>query len=206
MIPVLCVSSGLFHPSLSARWALQRALAGAHRFELSRVSSLEQLPLLNPDNFRALVLYMHQKSITSEALGCLDQYVRRGGGLLAVHSAAASFKQEPRYHALLGGRFDRHGPVERFSVQPGLVEDEIFSLRGLFTLRDERYLHQLVGEVRVHYASLSGGTPEPFVWTRRHGAGRVCYCAAGHTSESMRHPAVRRILIEGLAWAAGESA
>jgi type 1 glutamine amidotransferase len=204
MIPILYVSSGLVHPSLLARLVVQRALAASHRFAISQVPSLERLPLMNLDDFQALVLYIHHKTISENALNCLERFVHRGGGLLALHSAAASFKTEPRFHALLGGRFDRHGPVETFSVQPGLVEDEIFSARGLFALHDERYLHKLVGEVRVHYASLSGGDPEPFVWTLRHGAGRVCYCAAGHILDGVRHPAVQRILIEGLTWAAGE--
>ena len=204
MIPIVYVSSGLTHPSWLARMVVQRALAATHRFALSRISSLEHLPLMNLDDVRALVLYIHHKTISEGALNCLERFLSRGGGLLALHSAAASFKTETRFHALLGGRFDRHGPVETFNVQPGLVEDEIFSARGLFALRDERYLHKLVGDVRVHYASLAGGDPEPFVWTRRHGAGRVCYCAAGHTLEGVRHPAVQRILIEGLTWAAGD--
>ena len=204
MIPILYVSSGLTHPSLPARLAVQSALAASQRFALSRVSSLERLPFLNLDHIQAMVLYIHHKTISESALDCLERFLQRGGGLLGIHSVSASFKTEPRFHALLGGRFDKHGPVETFSVQPGLVEDEIFSARGLFALRDERYLHKLVGDVRVHYASLSGGDPEPFVWTRRHGAGRVCYCAAGHTLEGVRHPAVQRILIEGLTWAAGD--
>ncbi len=203
---VLLVSSGLFHPSLPCRLALLGLLGGARRFELVRAASLERLPGLDMERFHALVLYIHQKAISPAALDCLERFVRRGGGLLALHSAAASFKAEARYHALLGGSFFTHGPVERFSVQPGQVEDEIFSQRGLFSLRDERYLHRLASEVRVHYASLAGGKPEPFVWTRLHGAGRVCYCAAGHTLESLRHPAVRRIILEGLAWAAGGEA
>jgi type 1 glutamine amidotransferase len=58
--------------------------------------------------------------------------------------------------------------------------------------------------VRVHYVSRAGDAPEPFVWTRRHGDGRVCYCAAGHTTSSMRHPAVQRLILQGLRWCIGE--
>lgn len=203
LTPVCLVTDGLVHPSLPARFLLRRILTAARRFDLCSYSTLEKVTPDLLQSCRALVLYVHHKTISTGALDALIHYVRHGGGLLALHSAAASFKQEPRYHELLGGVFDRHGAVGRFTVIPDLAEDEVFRVRGPFSLTDERYLHRMLAQVRVHYSSLLDGKPEPFVWTHLYGAGRVCYCAAGHTLAALRSPEIARILLDGLTWACG---
>nr|WP_272212313.1 ThuA domain-containing protein [Marinicella sp. W31]MDC2878226.1 ThuA domain-containing protein [Marinicella sp. W31] len=42
----------------------------------------------------------------------------------------------------------------------------------------------------------------PVVFTTTHGAGRVFYCALGHTADELKIPHVRTILTRGLLWAA----
>ena len=203
MIPILYVSSGIFHPAWPNRLRLRALLARASDYAIREASSLEALTDTDYAGARAVVLYLHGKEISTPALERLEGFVRAGGGLLAMHSAAASFKQEPGYHALLGGRFTGHGPVGRFLVQPAADADEVFSVRADFRLRDERYLHETYGDIRVRFTSIVAGESDPFVWTRVHGAGRVCYCAAGHTIASLGQAEVRRILLDGLAWVTG---
>jgi type 1 glutamine amidotransferase len=203
LIPILYVSSGFFHPGWLNRSRLRSVLEQSRSFKIAEVPTLENLPWRSFENVRALVLYIHTSTISAPTMDNLDAFVSGGGGLLAIHSAAASFKQEPRYHALLGGRFIGHGPVSQFSVEPINSENPVFPTRSSFWLRDERYLHETKADIQVHFQSVAGDTREPFVWTRQHGAGRVCYCAAGHTLSWLSEPAIRSILLEGLAWAAG---
>ena len=203
-IPVLLISQGIFHPSLAASYWLKRGLVESHRFEIHTAPFLPALHRLAAGSFRAIVLYYHRKTISGEALDWLDGYLRKGGGCLAIHSALASFKTEPRYFEILGGRFSGHGPVGAFTVHPA-GPGAIFSQVGPFRLRDEAYRHDFSSPEQntIHFAAEIAGQCEPLVWTRRHGAGRVCCCAAGHTAASLRHPTIRTILIEGLLWAAG---
>lgn len=201
--PILLISSGLFHPSLPARFSLRRFLQERCEAGLQSIASLEELPGLAVERFGALVLYIHQKAVSPRALDCLDAYLRQGGGLMALHSASASFKSEARYHDLLGGRFTGHGAVQSFEVEPVKGGEHVFPSTQGFSLRDERYLHEIRGGVQVHFVSVVGDERNPFAWTRRHGEGRVCYCAAGHTVASLRHPAVRGLIEEGLAWVSG---
>ena len=196
------VSQGWIHPSFFARQALRQAFEEAGVAWLD-IPGLERLPEVSLEEQRAVVLYFHHKSISPAALATLDGYVRRGGGLLAIHSAAASFKTEPAYTAILGGRFRSHGRVGDFQVEPAQPNDPLFEEFEPFTIHDERYRHEVDESIRVHFVSRAGDQAEPFVWTRRHGEGRVCYCAAGHTAASLRHPAIRRILLAGLAWCSG---
>jgi len=204
--PILLVSDGLIHPSVPARFWLRRALLALPRYPFHRASSLEALPDLPPGSFRAIVLYVHHTTITPEALDALEDFLRAGGGLLALHSASASFKDEPRFHDLLGGRFVEHGPVEEFVVEPAAPADEVFGPLPAFSVQDELYRHEYDPANLIHFYTAVDDQREPVVWTRRQGRGRVCYCALGHTASAMRQSQVHYILQRGLVWAAGGGA
>jgi type 1 glutamine amidotransferase len=147
-----------------------------------------------------MVLYFHQKAISNLALETLDHYVRQGGGLLAIHSATASFKNAPRYFDILGGRFRDHGPVQFFQVEPVAPNDEVFGDITPFTVRDELYRHEYDPDNHIHFYATVDDQQEPIIWTRTYGRGRVCYCALGHRSDIMRQPEVVEILQRGLIW------
>ena len=196
---VLLVSSGFFHPSWLARQRLKRNLT-MPGYVFRPIASLQVLPRLDTFSFRAIVLYFHHKTISPSALACLDEFVRRGGGVLAIHSATASFKREPHYFEILGGRFREHGAIQTFDVSPTRSAEDVFGRVAPFQIKDELYLHELAPELTVHFEAMHDGERVPVVWTRRYGAGRICYAMPGHTVESMKHPAVRRILKRGLAW------
>ena len=200
---VLLVSAGLFHPSLLCRFWLRRALDALPGYRFTQASSLEALPRLSLDPFRAIVLYVHNDTLSAAALDCLDDYLQRGGGLLALHSASASYKEEPRFYEILGGQFVRHGPVEEFAVQGSATEDEVFGRIPSFSVRDELYRHEYDAANRIHLHTVVDGEREPVVWTRRWSQGRVCYCSLGHTIGAVRHPQVHQILDRGLAWVSG---
>jgi hypothetical protein len=178
---------------------------------LQQVGSLEALSRSSLASIQAVVLYIHRETISPAALEGLESFVAQGGGLLAVHSASASFVQEPRHAEILGGRFREHGPIERFQVQPATPQDPIFAGIPPFAVEDELYRHDYDPDSWIHFYTPVDGGQEPVVWTRHYPAsgagriagGRVCYCALGHTVSSMRNPHVQRILQRGLAWVAG---
>jgi type 1 glutamine amidotransferase len=199
-IQILFVSDGIVHPTLLCRVALRSALQGLNGYQFLRVASLQALPRLFSQPFEALVLYFHHRAISPAALSSLDDFVSRGGGVLAVHSALASFKQEARYEQILGGRFISHGPIQPYAVEPAEGPDEIFGKIPAFALKDELYRNTCAPDNRVHFWIPVDGKREPLVWTRHYGRGRVCCCAAGHTLSSLRQPAMREILRKGLAW------
>ncbi|MGD8751676.1 MAG: ThuA domain-containing protein [Anaerolineales bacterium] len=197
---VLLVSAGILHPPYFGRLQLHRTLKGMSSYRFERVARLEALTELSLGQFGALVLYFHHQRVSSGALQALDDFTKKGAGVLALHSASASFKGQARYFDLLGGRFVRHGPVGTIHVRPALKEDEIFGQQAPFTVMDELYRHEYAADNRTHfYAEVEGGR-EPVVWTRTHERGRVCYCSLGHRSATLRNPAMDVILRRGLAW------
>lgn len=204
--------SGLLHPPLLGRQALEANLSVVEGYTFRRISSLEALPgVLAGDeagSIAAIVLYFHQKHISDTALETLDRFVAGGGGLLAAHSATASFKGRPHYFKILGGRFLTHGPMAAFMVQPeagALSAQNPFSGIGPFKIRDELYLHEIQPGIEVHFFTHYRGEKVPVVWTYHYGQGRVCYAVPGHTASSMEHPAVREIFRRGLIWVCGEA-
>jgi type 1 glutamine amidotransferase len=194
----LLISAGLVHPSLPARFLLRRALAAMPGYRFQRVASLEALP--SQPSFRAIVLFVHQETVSAAALERLDHFLRQGGGLLAIHAASASFREEPCYFEILGGQFVEHGPVESFEVQPTEPQSDLFAGIPPFSVTDELYRHEYDPGNQIHFTTTVGEEHEPVVWTRSHGSGRVCYCSLGHTLNAMRRPQVWQILQRGLAW------
>lgn len=212
---VLLISAGFFHPPWLGRFWLRQTLQALPEVRIRQAASPAALPAFSSHNFQAIVLYIHQQKISSSALQALIQFVSQGGGLLAVHSATASFKNEKRYSDILGGRFTRHEPLRELHIKPAETGNEIFAGIGPFDLYEEPYEHEMDPACKVHYFAADHQLPEshslPVVWTRLYGQGRVCYCLPGHRAAAMRHPSVREILQRSLAWvchrtAAGDQA
>jgi type 1 glutamine amidotransferase len=197
MKKVLLVTDGFFHPPLMARMALHKTLAELDGFEFQHIRSMEKLPI-NLNGFSAMVIYVHHKKISDSALSKLDKFVSSGGGILGVHTATASFKQQIRYFEILGGRFAGHGPIENFEVSR--MNDEIFGDIGDFVVKDEIYIHDLQPGIETHFTAKHEGEDVPVVWTYQFGQGRVCYAVPGHTTATMRNETYQKVLQRGLAW------
>ncbi len=202
---ILLVSAGFFHPPWLGRFWLRQTLQALPGTRSRQISTLEALPAINPQEFQAIVLYIHQQKITPAALAALDQFVSQGGGLLAIHSATACFKNESHYFDILGGRFIRHEALCKLEIRPTQASEGLFAGINPFPLYEEPYEHEMNPNCTVHFDAPHPQNPAddqrlPVVWTHHFGQGRVCYCLPGHRSAAMRHPVVREILQRGLNW------
>jgi uncharacterized protein len=197
MKQILLVTDGLFHPPYFARLELHKCLAELDGFSFNHIPSMEKLP---PDleQFAAFVIYFHAKTISEAALGAMETYVSKGGGILAIHSATASFKQSKQYSKILGGRFVGHGAIGAIEIKS--TKREIFGEVKDFSIRDELYLHDIQPGVDIHFTARLADRVVPVVWTYHYGKGKVCYAVPGHTTASMRNPFYQKILQRGLGW------
>lgn len=197
MKKILLITDGIFHPPFLARKTLHKTLAKMEEFEFQHIRSMEKLPA-NLIEFSALVIYLHHKKISEQALVNFDEFVSNGGGILGVHSATASFKQQSHYFEILGGRFIGHGKVEKFKVESS--KSEIFEGIENFVVRDELYVHDLQPGIEVHFTTQHEGRDAPVVWTQHYGQGKVCYAVPGHTTETMKNKIYQEVLKRGLRW------
>ena len=204
MTEILYVSDGFFHPPIKARKVVRDVITAVPGYQVTQVKHLKALCKLDMTRFQAIVLYVHHKHIAPDTVTALEQFVQGGGGLLAIHSATASFKEEPRYFDMVGGRFIGHGPVEPIAIRPADKDDEIFGGIGSFTVTDELYVHELKADIQVHFQTTYQDQSAPMVWTRLMENGRVCYVCPGHRTETMQQPEIQEILRRGLKWTCGE--
>src|SRR6476661_3811086 len=80
--------------------------------------------------------------LTLEVQAAFDEYVRRGNGLLAIHSGTAEVPPGSVLRDLLGGAFARHPPQCPVTVQPH-AGHPLAAGSAAFTLVDEHYIMDL---------------------------------------------------------------
>ncbi len=167
--------------------------------------------------FRAIVLLScttDPKDPASEWLvgdrrTALQQFVRSGGGVLAIHAAADSHYNWPWYGRMIGGHFARH-PEGTPKGNVTVVAPGDPTMQGLprsVSRVDEWYYfddYDPISKVLVTLDPQSIGekdiNPNPMAWTREINSGRIFYTAMGHTKESYSEPFFVRLLGQGLDW------
>ena len=162
--------------------------------------------------FRAIVLLScttDPKNPASEWLTgsrreALQQFLHRGGGILAIHAAADSHYHWPWYGKMIGGHFARHPQGTPTGTVHVLATGETRSRTDEWYYFDDwdptSHLlvtldPQSIGEKDVN--------PNPMSWTRKVDGGRVFYTAMGHTTKSYSEPWFLNHLAEGLDWVLG---
>ena len=197
---VLVVTAGIVHPSIKARGCLKRSLRGNSEFEFDFRTGVENLSLLSSGDYSSAIIYLHRKNMSAGAFDALRNFVSGGGGLIGLHSASASFKDNEEYFNILGGKFLSHEEVIEFPVKPEKDEDEIFSGIEEFKIKDELYIHEIRGEIEVHFYTEKNSEKVPVVWTKTYDNGRVCYIEPGHLASSIQNTGVKLLLDKALRW------
>jgi type 1 glutamine amidotransferase len=130
----------------------------------------------------------------------LAQWVAAGGALLGVHSATVAAQSSPRLRKLLGASFVNHPPAFDVTVHPMAANHPVTAGVGVFSGRDEFYIHEMEPDVHVHMGALDRGVAHPMVWTRIEGRGRVAYVAPGHDGHVWSLAPYRRLFAQAAQW------
>ncbi|MGA1836063.1 ThuA domain-containing protein [Herbiconiux sp. 11R-BC] len=144
---------------------------------------------------------------SSAIVDALLAHTGRGGGVVALHSSALAFGDDPRWAELAGGRWvpgvTMHPQIGHALVQAADGE----AAAGLtdFVVYDERYTaleRDPATEVLAFHTE--DGLAHPLVWRRSTASGaRVAYDALGHGVESYDSAARCGLLLGLVSWAAG---
>jgi len=202
---ILVISSGTVHPNPVCQFNLKTQLKKNETYVYTFTSDMGRMKDLSKEKFTAVILYFQKKKITDQLLDSLESFVFNGGGLLALHAASASFKQNQRYFNLLGGKFIHHGKISEFKVSPIKNQKGAYSAIPGFSITDELYIHEYLKDVTVHFTTKVGKKSEPVVWTRELGKGKIAYCSLGHRAAVWKHPQVGSILNTSLDWLSGSA-
>lgn len=205
-------TTGYRHESIPAGIRAVEAIARKEGLEVEASEDPNVFSAGNLKRFRAIVLLScttDPKNVASEWLqgprrDALQQFVHRGGGILAIHAAADSHYHWPWYGKLIGGHFARHPAGTPTGTIRTLVTGQTRKRTDEWYYFDDwdPTSHLLVtldptsiGEVDVN--------PNPMTWTRKVDGGRVFYTAMGHTTESYSDPWFLQQLSSGLDWVLG---
>jgi len=128
------------------------------------------------------------------------EYVRKGNGLLVLHSGTAGYEQLPIMRGLMGGAFRDHPPKSKVTIAPRAEHPLTFGCSP-FTLMDEHYFMDLDDDqADVFLTTTSEHGTQSGGWLRFEGAGRVCVLTPGHNLEVWLHPTFQSLLHNALRW------
>jgi len=103
---------GYVHENIAASVAALEKICHKEGF-LTEVSG--QPSVFTPENLKRYDAIVFSNSNnegfdTAEQKKAFQEYIRRGGGFMAIHSANATEREWPWYWAMVGGKFIRHAP------------------------------------------------------------------------------------------------
>lgn len=144
----------------------------------------------------------------AESISGFQHAVRRGIGILAMHTAAATMRGYPDWAPTIGAVWlpgiSHHPPAAEIHVtmcDPRFVDGD--SIR----IFDERYCDlQPVGRSRVVATHTAEGTTHPAVWLRTVDRSRVAVDLFGHDERSYDSGGHRALITALARWATGQIA
>jgi type 1 glutamine amidotransferase len=142
-------------------------------------------------------------------------FLKSGKGIVGLHAAADSHYHWPWYGQLMGGYFERHpkGTPKGTLTVHDARHPATSKLPKTITRNDEWYYYKDFDPtvkvlVTVDPASIGEGqadvNPNPVVWYKSFGGGRVFYSGLGHSSESYGEPYMIKLMTGGLKYAVGK--
>jgi type 1 glutamine amidotransferase len=143
--------------------------------------------------------------MTEEAESAFAEYVRKGNGLLAIHSGTADYQENEVLRTLLGGVFNHHPEQCAVTIEPQNNHPLTTNI-PTFTVRDEHYfmdMHDL--NVEVFLTTRSEHGEQPAGWRKTEGSGRVAVLTPGHNLEVWLHPLYQELILNALRWCSGMS-
>ncbi|KAF2281361.1 glycosyl hydrolase [Westerdykella ornata] len=221
---VFSKTTGYRHTSIPAALTALQALAsrtGKFTIEASEdANATITAPSLN--RFAVVILLQNTGDFLDETqLDALRQFLRAGGGVVAIHGAAAGLLDCDWYGELIGAHFANHPDPERGDV---LVEaPEHWILRGCCEGEAGRRREGWMDEwynftthprsnprlkvlLRGDPKSFSGGQmgdDHPLSWCQEFEGGRVYFTALGHFDEAYSNGWFMDQIYRGILWAAG---
>ena len=165
------------------------------------------------DKADVMIGYYWNHDWSPDRYRALDAYLKRGGGLVMIHSATIADRAAEQLAGRLGLAFQpnrmkyRHGELD---LKIEAAEHSI--MRGLpasIHFHDESYWPPLgdAKEVNVLATTVEENKAWPIMWTHEPdkdegGKGRVFCSVLGHYSWTFDDPLLRILILRGAAWAA----
>lgn len=157
-------------------------------------------------------------STTGNVLGpaeekAFEQYIKKGGGFVGIHSATDTEYDWQWYGKFIGGYFENHPEEQKATIN--IIQKNHPATKGLpsnWTLNEEWYnFKNLNSENKVlitidetTYKGGKNGANHPIAWFSEREGGRIFYTALGHRKETYNEPIFLEHLKGGILYAMGK--
>jgi uncharacterized protein len=203
------------HDWLPCAAATREVLQASGKFAVEATGSAEALAkadnLRNVDVIYFLMYNAKTPTLSDAGRENLLNFVKGGKGFVVTHLASASFKDWPEFRKLCGRVWvmgtSGHGPRGVFKAR--VVDSASPITQGIqdFEQDDELYA-KLQGDEPIHVLMEADSDwskrTEPLAFTLSYGQGRVFHHTFGHDPKAINTPAVKTLIVQGTAWAAGK--
>jgi uncharacterized protein len=208
MIRALVLCDDKWHPAETVRRGLEPLRAAG--FEFDWIENAQDWSPERMDRCSLVLLSKanqvsaddHNPWMSQAVQAHFVEYVRKGNGLLVVHSGTAGYLNLPVLRGLFGGAFIQHPPQCQVTITP-VAGHPLTAGSAPFTIQDEHYFMALDDDqADIFLTTTSKHGEQPGGWTRSEGAGRVCVLTPGHNLEVWLQPEYQTLLRNGLRWCA----
>ena len=194
-----------------------RPVFEAAGWQMEATYDLDRLTGLEGENFDMVLAYTcfakhgegldnsGPEKMSAPQIKALTKWVRKGGALLAAHSAAVLGHSSPELGELIGGSFVEHPPAFAFTVFPVYGAHPITAGIEAFTVYDEMYIERYDPSVNIHMLTVDRGMAHPLVWSKSEDRGRVAHIALGHSAVVWQLEPYQRLMLQAAAWLVGET-
>ena len=173
----------------------------------------DRLEDLLPDTlhrYDAFMMYGNRFGLTEAMENSIVEFIEGGGGFIPLHSASGSFPESDVWIDLVGGQFDFHnaGEMTTNRIKP---DHPVFTGNDPVVSWDETYRnknHNPDNVVLAHGDFPEGDygsneDPEPWIWVRQEGDGRVFYTAWGHDERTWSKENFKKLIENAIRWTTG---
>jgi type 1 glutamine amidotransferase len=161
-------------------------------------------------DYSTMIFFSQEGELTEEQENNVLDFISSGKGFIGLHGASASFKSHPKYFEMLGGRFIGH--KDQMNIDIRIVDSTHQITKGLsdFKFKDEPYRHDYSMAKDLHvlaeayYRDPDDPDPEPIIWVKPYGKGKVIFCALGHRNLSLKDEIFQTIIRNSVEWVLSE--
>jgi len=199
-------------------FAMWDSLEGIAYREGKLEKSAEAFATENLKDCDVLVTYDMAQKITDDQKAAFLDFLKRGGGLVALHHSIGSWQNWPDYARIIGVRFFTKPATYEGREYPksGYKHDVDFRIHiadskhpiteGMndFDIHDETYKGCFVDpKVHVLLTTDDPTTDKIIGGTREEGKARVAFIQLGHDGKAYANPNFKKIVERAVRWAAG---
>jgi type 1 glutamine amidotransferase len=199
---ILLITGGeiAYHQYPKAMEVLRSALTGAG---MNVTATHDAAAAAELSGYEAAVLFTDGDYFTEAQLESIIGFVQGGGGLVSLHTTAATNKSHAGFSKLIGTRING-GTITRHTAIIEAPNHPILEGVQDFELDDE--IHDLVPT--DHFALLISAwlkdKKQPLAYEKSDGNGKVIHFATGHAIAGLTQPDWQRIFVRAVEYVIGQ--